>query len=105
MSDSIQLEQKLFIKKFENIMGKFSKRLNEYIVDPNEEVIHDIRIAIRRIESAYRILPKKVRKMQQLQEYIEETKILFKINTQIRDFDIINEKLQRHGAKYSELVN
>ena len=105
MSDSIQLEQKLFIKKFENIMGKFSKRLNDYIVDPNEEVIHDIRIAIRRIESAYRILPKKIRKMPQLQGYIEETKMLFKINTQIRDFDIISEKLQKHGAKYSELVN
>ena len=105
MSDSIQLEQKLFIKKFENIMKKFSKILNNYIVDPNEEIIHDIRIAIRRIESAHRILPNKIRIMSEVNNYLVEAKMLFKINTQIRDFDIICEKLERHGSKYSELVN
>ena len=105
MSDSIQLTQKLFIKRYENIMEKFSKRLDDYIADPNEEIIHDIRIAIRRIESAHRILPNKIRRMLEIQEYVAETKMLFKINTQIRDFDIISVKLGKHGIRYSELVN
>ena len=105
MPELIQLEQKLFIEKFESIMQKFTKRLNHYIVDPNEEIIHDIRIAIRRIESAHRILPKKLRKKKEIQDYVAETKVLFKINTQIRDFDIINEKLERYGTKYSKLAN
>ncbi|HMK32106.1 MAG TPA: CHAD domain-containing protein [Nitrosopumilaceae archaeon] len=86
-------------------MEKFTKRLNDYIVEPSEENIHDIRIAIRRIESAYRILPKKIRKKQEIQDYLSETKMLFKINTEIRDFDIICGKLKRHGTKYSQLAH
>ncbi|MGI0072782.1 MAG: CHAD domain-containing protein [Nitrosotalea sp.] len=94
------------MKKFESIMERFAKKLDDYIRDPNEENIHDIRIAIRRIESAHIILPKKLRKKQEIQDYMAEIKMLFKINTQIRDFDIISEKLERHGtSKYSELVN
>ena len=105
MPELIHLQQKLFIEKFEKIMEKFTKRLNDYIVEPSEENIHDIRIAIRRIESAYRILPKKIRKKQEIQDYLSETKMLFKINTEIRDFDIICGKLKRHGTKYSQLAH
>jgi CHAD domain-containing protein len=106
MPTLIQLERKLFIKRFQRILGKFTKQLDDYILEPTEENIHDIRIAIRRIESAHRVLPKKTRKKQEIQNYVNEAKMLFKINTQIRDFDIICEKLEKQGtSKYSELVN
>jgi CHAD domain-containing protein len=102
----IQIKKELFAKSFQKILGRFTKKLDEYIEEPSEENIHDIRIAIRRLESAYRILPKKLGKKQMIQNYMQETKTLFKVNTQIRDFDIICEKFERHGSsKYLELVN
>jgi CHAD domain-containing protein len=106
MSAIIQLQSKLFIKKFQRTLEKFVKKLGDYIEDPNEENIHDIRISIRRLESATRILPKNVRKKQEIQDYVEATKLLFKINTQIRDIDIISKKFEKQGSsKYQELVN
>jgi len=106
MSTLILLQSKLFIKRSQRILKKFIGKLDDYIEDPNEENIHDIRIAIRRLESAQRILPKKNRKKQDIQDYIAKAKMLFKINTQIRDFDIISEKLKRYGtSKYSELID
>jgi CHAD domain-containing protein len=87
-------------------MERLAEKLDDYIEEPTEENIHDIRIAIRRLESAHRILPKKIRKKVEIQDYINEAKRLFKVNTQIRDFDIICEKLERRSAsKYLELVN
>jgi len=106
MSELIRLQKKLFIKKFKKILERFTKRLDQHIMEPSEENIHDIRIAIRRLESACRIMPKNLRKKRVIQDYMEETKKLFKINTQIRDIDIICEKFERqHTSKYLELSN
>lgn len=102
----VQIKKKLFAKKFEKILRRFKKILEQYLEEPSEKNIHDIRIAIRRLESAYRILPKKLRKKKGNQDYMEEAKKLFKVNTQIRDFDIICENFERQGSsKYLELVN
>ena len=63
--------------------------------DQSEDNIHDIRIAIRRMEALNRILPKKVRSRKELRDYVKGAKDLFRINTQIRDLDIISSKLER----------
>ena len=89
------LTNKSYIKNFQKIVKKFINKLDEYLDDPIEENIHDIRIAIRRLEAAYRILPRKIRKQPNFQNYIDKSSILFKINTEIRDFDIITSKLDQ----------
>lgn len=99
-------KRRLLVKKFKKIISIFTKKLDEYIKDPNENNIHDIRIAIRRIESAYRILPKKNRKNKDVKNYVEQAKTLFRINTQIRDFDIICAKLEKkHMAQFSQVID
>ncbi|MGI0026867.1 MAG: CHAD domain-containing protein [Nitrosopumilaceae archaeon] len=96
------LTNKLYIKNFQKIVKKIIKKLDDYLDEPNEENIHDIRIIIRRLEAAYRILPKKIRKQLKFQNYIDQSSLLFKINTEIRDFDIITSKLdQQHFANTS----
>jgi CHAD domain-containing protein len=106
MSTLIQLQRKILLEKFKSIMEKLSERLADYIEESNEENIHDIRTVVRRLESAQRILPKKVRKKQDIQDYVKKAKTLFKVNTQIRDLDIICKKLESHGTStYLELVN
>jgi len=98
---------KSYIKNFQKIIEKIIDKLDDYQDDPSEENIHDIRIAIRRLEAAYRTLPKKNRKQPGLQNYVDKSKMLFKINTEIRDFDIITSKLEQHftNPSFSEIVS
>ena len=92
-----------YLDKSERNIQRVSNKLDDYIKEPNEENIHDIRKAIRRLEASYRSLPsKKVRKKRVIREYAEYSKELFSINSQIRDFDIISEKLssdEKHAAQ------
>lgn len=83
-----------YLDKSERNIQRVSNKLDDYIKNPDAENIHDIRKAIRRLEASYRSLPsKKVQNKRVIKEYAEYSKRLFSINSQIRDFDIINEKL------------
>lgn len=83
-----------YLDKSERNIQRVNNKLDDYIKNPDAENIHDIRKAIRRLEASYRSLPsKKVRNKRVIREYAEYSKKLFSINSQIRDFDIIGEKL------------
>ncbi|MGH9978405.1 MAG: CHAD domain-containing protein [Nitrososphaeraceae archaeon] len=83
-----------YLDKSERNIQRVSNKLDDYIKEPNEENIHDIRKAIRRLEASYRSLPtKEARKSRVIREYADYSKKLFSINSQVRDFDIIGEKL------------
>ncbi|MGB9003981.1 MAG: CHAD domain-containing protein [Nitrosotalea sp.] len=98
-------KKKLLLEKFKKIIKTFTKKLDNYIKNPSEDNIHDIRIAIRRMESVYKILPKKNRKSDDMLNYVKQAKTLFKINTQIRDFDIIRAKLEKHHAQFGKIID
>ena len=83
-----------YLDKSERNIQRVSNKLDDYIKEPNEENIHDIRKAVRRLEASYRSLPsKKARKKRVIKDYADYSKRLFSINSQVRDFDIIGEKL------------
>ncbi len=96
MSSNHLINLDVFLDNYIHNIHKVDSRLNEYMLDLNEKSIHNIRTSIRRLEAAYCISPKKIRK-KSIKEYIIKSKSLFKINSQIRDFDIILEKLTREG--------
>ncbi len=83
------------IKLHENIL-RVSNRINKYLKDPKAKNIHDIRTSIRRLDAAFSTLPKKFRNGSLLSEYLLSCKKLFKVNSEIRDLDIIYEKLQKY---------
>jgi CHAD domain-containing protein len=85
---------------------RVDKRLNDYLKDPNENNIHDIRTAIRRLDASFGSLPKKERNKNNIHDYITIAKRLFKINSQIRDYDIINTKLEKYSSDtaYTQLT-
>jgi len=89
----------------ENIK-RVDDRVNDYIKDSNENNIHDIRTAIRRLDASYRSLPKNIRRKNKISRYMTTSKRLFKINSQVRDYDIICEKLQKYSSEpiYSKLT-
>lgn len=105
MEKYLELDKKVFLKKFEKISEYFNQKLYDYISNPNDENIHDIRVSIRRLESAYRILPKNTRKQESVERYVKQAKALFKLNAEIRDSDIICANLEsRYPDKTKDLV-
>jgi len=85
---------------------RVDNRLDDYIKDSNENNIHDIRTAVRRLGASYRSLPKNIRRKNKISKYMTTSKRLFKINSQVRDYDIICEKLQKYSSEpiYSKLT-
>lgn len=90
---SIDLET--FLDKAERNIRRVDNRLDDYIKNPNEENIHNMRTAIRRLQATYISLPKKLRKKKKIREFVIKSKELFRINSKIRDYDIISEKLSK----------
>ena len=85
-----------FLTRLHENLRRVNNRVNKYLRDPNEKQIHDIRTAIRRLEAAFSTLPKNYRKTITLSEYVLTCKNLFKVNSEIRDMDIISQKLQKY---------
>lgn len=85
-----------FLTRLHENLRRVNNRVNKYLRDPNEKQIHDIRTAIRRLEAGFSTLPKNYRKTIPLSEYVLTCKNLFKVNSEIRDMDIISQKLQKY---------
>lgn len=103
---TFSISTKPFVTKLQENIQKVDNRVNNYLADPNEDNIHDIRTAIRKLDASFRSLPKKVRKRTRVSNYITASKRLFKINSQIRDYDIIYGKLKKYSSDsiYAELT-
>lgn len=84
--------------KLSENLRRVHNRVNKYLKDPNAKQIHDVRTAIRRLDATFLILPKNYRKGSPLSEYVLKCKEFFKVNSEIRDYDIIYEKLQKHPS-------
>ncbi len=86
----------IYLYNFSHNIKKVDKELEKYLTDPNEKNIHDIRTSLRRLEAASISSPKQMRK-KNLKDFADVGKQLFKINSEIRDIDIILEKLSNEG--------
>ncbi len=105
MKKSLNINKNVFLKKFKKISDNFCQKLEKYIEDSNDDNIHDIRVSIRRLETAYKILPKNIRKQKKMKNYLKQAKKLFKMNAKIRDFDIICANMEsRYQDKTQSLV-
>jgi CHAD domain-containing protein len=86
------------LTKLSENLRKVHNRVNKYLKDPNAKQIHDVRTAIRRLDATFLILPKKYRNGSPLSEYVLKCKEFFKVNSEIRDYDIIYAKLQKYPS-------
>ncbi|HET9806717.1 MAG TPA: CHAD domain-containing protein [Nitrososphaeraceae archaeon] len=82
-----------FLIKLHENLRKFDSKTNSYIKNSNEKNIHDVRTSIRRFNAAFLILPKRYRKGCLLSDYNQLANKFFRVNSEIRDMDIIQEKL------------
>ncbi|HXX95577.1 MAG TPA: CHAD domain-containing protein [Candidatus Bathyarchaeia archaeon] len=103
---ALSLTPRHFVTKMVEKVKRVDDRLDDYIKDSNENSIHDIRTATRRLDASYMSLPKKIRRKTKIRKYVTTSKQLFKVNSQVRDCDIICEKLQKYSSEpiYSKLI-
>ena len=87
----------VYIKSFEKNIQRVSTRTQNYIKNSNDENIHDMRTSIRRLDAAYSILPRKIRTKKKIKNFAESYKNFFKINSSIRDLDIIISKIPNNS--------
>src|SRR6187200_2025561 len=92
------ISSKQMIIQINNNFENFKKILTLYLKNPNDKNIHDLRKSVRRLDSAYYSLPKKFRKTKPLKNYVNQSKDLFKSNSQVRDYDIFLEKINSHNS-------
>jgi CHAD domain-containing protein len=95
------IESETFLNKSERNIQRVNNKLDDYLKDPNEEQIHDIRTAVRRLRASNQALPNAIRNKKDLMEFVAKSKELFSLNSKIRDYDIILELV----SKYTEDVS
>ena len=92
MTDTDTFFQDIFYDKQE----KSKIMLENFLREPDEKQIHDLRKSIRRLEAVYCIFPNSC-KRKKTDKVVFSYRSLFKKNSSIRDLDVIFGKLLKHG--------
>jgi CHAD domain-containing protein len=99
-SQPINVNPKEFVNICERNISRVSNKLDDYLTRQDEKNIHDIRTSVRRLDACHQTLPKKLRGRKQMKKFVKKSKDLFKINSQIRDFDIITELIGKNNTEH-----
>lgn len=86
----------VFLIKLHENLQRLDNKTSSYIKNSNEKNIHDIRTSVRRFHASFLTLPKRYRKEYGLSEYNQLANQFFKLNSEIRDLDIIRGKLKEY---------
>ena len=96
---TVKIDVNKFVNACQRSISRVSNKLNDYITNPDEKNIHDIRTSVRRLDACYKTLPKKIRNKKQVKTYVDKSRDLFKINSQIRDFDVITDLIRKNNPE------
>jgi CHAD domain-containing protein len=96
---TVKIDVNKLVNAYKRNISRVSNKLNDYITNPDEKNIHDIRTSIRRLNACYKTLPKKIRNKKQVKTYVDKSRELFKINSQIRDFDVITDLIRKNNPE------
>jgi CHAD domain-containing protein len=96
---TVKIDVNKFVNACKRNISRVSNKLNDYITNPDEKNIHDIRTSIRRLDACYKTLPKKIQNKKQVKTYVDKSRDLFKINSQIRDFDVITDLIRKNNPE------
>jgi CHAD domain-containing protein len=69
------------------------KRADGFVHDQSEENTHDIRTAIRRMDAALGLLPKKLRGSKKVKRVLKQHRMLLKESAAIRDMDVVRSRI------------
>lgn len=85
-----------FARKFRQNGKRADERLQAYLANPeNEKNIHDVRTSVRRLDSTFSLLPKKVRT--RYRGRIEKYRAFLRASSRARDCDVIAGRVSTLG--------
>ena len=93
----IQYNPEVYINNCARNFDRVYIKLAKYLHDPTKENIHHMRTSLRRLEATYRSSSRGILKKKNVKAFVHRGKKLFKINSRIRDIDVILEKLTNEG--------
>ena len=96
---TVKIDVKKFVNACKRNISRVNNKLDDYLTNPDEKNIHDIRTSIRRLDACYKTLPKKIQNKKQVKTYVNKSRDLFKINSQIRDFDVITDLIRKNNPE------
>jgi CHAD domain-containing protein len=99
VSQPVNVNPKNFVNICERNISRVSNKLDDYLTRQDEKNIHDIRTSVRRLDACYKTLPKKSQKRKQMEKFVNKSKDLFRLNSQVRDFDIITELIGKNNTE------
>ena len=100
----MSMKNDFFQNIFHEKQVQSKKQLDEFLKEPGEKQIHDLRTSIRRLQASYIIFPNSC-KRKKTDYFVSSYNSLFKKNSSIRDLDVIFEKLLQYNLpKNTEIM-
>ena len=87
-----------FLAEYEKIKERVNKSLREYLGNPGIGQTQNLRAAVRRLDAAIRVLPKKTRDEKSVRRCHERCRDVLRETSRIRDIDILKERISKHPA-------
>ena len=81
------------IKNVDHVLQEILKKPGG---DFSEDHIHDVRTSIRRLQSTYKMLPRRAREQKNLYKYMDACNGLFRVLNDIRDYDVMLSRLSEY---------
>ena len=88
----MSMKNDFFQNIFHEKQVQSKKQLDDFLKEPGEKQIHDLRTSIRRLQALYIIFPNSC-KRKKTDYFVSSYNLLFKKNSSIRDLDVIFEKM------------
>ena len=98
-SPPVKVDIRKFVIASQKNITRVNTKLDAYLANPDIKRIHDIRTAIRRLDVCCKSLPRKIREKRRIRKYVDKCMEVFKINSQIRDLDIITALIRENNSK------
>ena len=90
----------VYAQRSERVSALLQKILDEGF---NEDNVHDIRTSIRRLQSAFKVLPRSIRKKKSFGRYVDSCTNLFKALSEVRDCDVVLSLLSKYPKENEAL--
>jgi CHAD domain-containing protein len=99
LSHSVKVDIRKFVIASQKNITRVDTKLDDYLTNPDIKHIHGIRTAIRRLNVCCKTLPRKIQEKRRIKKYVDKSTEVFKINSQIRDLDIIANLIGEKNSK------
>lgn len=103
-TSQLTISRSSFRKDLRRTERTLVKKVADYVEEPSERNVHDLRTITRRLLAAAELLPKKIRNDRKVGQYESDLKELMKLNAKTRDLDLVLSKIRSKPGEHEQLL-